>query len=346
MLVGGPCGNAKRKAWEHSELSMAKTLSVLLWLCIACFPAHADTGAIFPFAGEFDPQKKSLTVAIHPEANSPLVMNFYRADDLIYHISVNIKDWQTAFFNLSSVIEGTVDVKREEGGTFQSLVGKIESRYTLVNHKPVEEMFGQFEIKEGKLMIHSLSLGRVAVKGTVLLRPPYPVDLRFQLAGVPLEDFIAFFSGRPKFMTQGLVDGDIFISGPSSNLQMKGTLFSSNGVIKSLEYSSIVLNAQGIYPVIVVDNSTIVQADGAPFNIAGNIDLSDKENFSRQIEALAKTPLVNYERDHLEWTLKRIQSENEAGTTELKYLMRKGEDRDHVGDSGVDMLGVERKMEF
>lgn len=326
---------------------MAKILSVVLGVFFLFSPVPAAAETLFPFTGEFDLQQKSLTIAVHPEADSPVVVELSQSDDRVYHISVNIKDWQTAFFNMSTVIEGTVDVKRNADGTIHSLVGKVESQYTLFNHQPIQEMVGQFEIRQGRLTIQALSLGSVNMKGSILLKSPYTLDLQFQLAGVPLEDFIAFFAGRPKFIAEGLVDGEIAVSGPIDHLNMKGSLFSDNGTIKGLEYSSIVLNAQGIYPLIVVgENSTIVQTDGAPFHISGSINLAEKGSFSKQLAALAKTPVVSYERDHLEWTLKRIQSEKEPGTTELKYLMRKGDDRDHTGDSSEDMIGVERKMEF
>ena len=64
------------------------------------------------------------------------------------------------------------------------------------------------------------------------------------------------------------------------------------------------------------------------------------KNFSTQIKAFTGSPLITEDGQDREWTLKRMQSQQEGVTTEFKYMLRKDDDRDDV------LIGIERKIEF
>ena len=104
------------------------------------------------------------------------------------------------------------------------------------------------------------------------------------------------------------------------------------------------INFEGIYPLMTLVDSTGAKPDGLTFNINGNVDLSDRENFIQQVRALSKEAIVQKEGDNLEWTLKRVKSEDES-KTELKYLKRQGNGTGIVSDE-EDMVGVERSIQF
>jgi len=78
----------------------------------------------------------------------------------------------------------------------------------------------------------------------------------------------------------------------------------------------------------------------------GTINLLDKKNFRRQIASLARKPVIVDDNHNLEWTFRRIESDNESGITELKYLRRKKNDIHSLSDNQGDMLGIERILEF
>jgi hypothetical protein len=76
------------------------------------------------------------------------------------------------------------------------------------------------------------------------------------------------------------------------------------------------------------------------------VDLSDRKNFVQQIRSLSKQAIVQKEGENLEWTLKRIKTEEHGdSTTELKYLKKQGTETGSTPDEN-DTLGVEHSIKF
>lgn len=320
-------------------------LFCILWALSLRF-SEAET--LFPFKGGIEFPQKKIFFTINPEGKNPLSVKIARQQENLYQVDVTIDHLKTSFFDdISTVVEGIIEVIKEENNTVRALSGKIRSKYTLINYKPVAESFGQFEIKGNMLYLNSLSVGNISCKGFVQMSAPYTVNLSVKLSSVDMKDFLTFFVGKHEIPTEGGgVTGEIHISGNLNQVQLKGSLAAYHGLVDKLAYNSIVLNAEGIYPVIHISNSNITETDGMTFNVVGSIDLSDKDNFDKQIALLTKEPLIIRTGGDLEWTLKRIRAQEAGGTTEFKYLLRKGEDISTLSEGGSDMLGIEQSLEF
>jgi hypothetical protein len=179
------------------------------------------------------------------------------------------------------------------------------------------------------------------------LLSPYGLDFVFNLNEVDLNDFLNFWSADKEYESSGAVTGVIKASGTLENLALKGSLESYHGFVQKLDYDIISLNIEGIYPHMQIAQSTISKSDGMSFSLDGPFNLSDKENFKKQIKALTLAPLVNDSGSEMEWTIKRLNPED-SGTTELKYRFRKG-DALGIGtsaDDETDMFGLERTRKF
>jgi hypothetical protein len=309
-------------------------------------PPLAEAKTVIPFKGEIDFSAKKFLMTFDNGAGSSLSVEALQAQENQYTISVNITSLRTPFFDISTILESTWEVRRVGKKGPPTITGKVGSQYSLINYKPVQELAGQFEIKDGKFFIHSLSVGNVLCQGSIQTIVPYQMDVKVRLAGVDMNDFLFFFLGKHDIVNEGMVGGEIHVFGKPDHLQLKGQLASYEGFVDQLDYSSIKINTEGVYPLIYVSDSTITQSDGLTYGIAGTLDLSRKEDLGRQIGDFITEPLVKAEGTSWEWTLKKVKSENRSGTTELKYLLHKN---DHLHRSPVedsDMFGLERKMEF
>ena len=192
---------------------------------------------------------------------------------------------------LSTIFDG--DVKIEENPNGHSFTGKVESRYTLINYKPVEEMTVSFAIKDNTLFIQSFSLGEVKGQGMVGLRRPFPTEFAVQLDNVAMEDFLWFWNGGNSIPSSGFVSGKIGGAGSADRLALTGQLSTYNGQVQDLAYDTILVNLEGVYPIVNLYNSSVTEASGFTFTIDGSLNLEDHENFPKQLAALSKAPLVN-----------------------------------------------------
>lgn len=221
------------------------------------------------------------------------------------------------------------------------LRGEIWSQNSLVDYKPIRELTGHFEIKDSQLLLKSFSFGNLSGQGSLNLVYPYKMDMKVLLNDVAMEDFLNFWVRGREYKSSGTVSGEIGVSGTWDRVGLKGGLESHDGYVEELEYNSIHLNAQGVYPRLNIGQSTISKADGLSFTFSGPIDLGDQENFKKQIGALVLAPLVTDSASEREWTIKRLNQPN-SRATEIKYLLRK---EDKLNEPS-GMIGVEQTMNF
>ncbi len=259
-----------------------------------------------------------------------------------YRLSLDIDHLRTPVCDLLSKIESSIEVvPRSAGKSAPMARGEIWSRDSLVDYKPIHELIGQFEIKDSQLVVKSVSFGNLSCHGSLELVYPYKMDMKVFLHDVAMEDFLNFWSRNKGYKSSGTVSGEIGVAGTWDRLGLTGRLESFDGYVEQLAYNSIHLNAQGVYPRLSINPSTISKADGLSFTFSGPIDLSDQKNFKKQIGALVLAPLVSDSASERQWTIKRLNQLN-SGATEIKYLLRKEEQPEDA--SG--MLGVQRTMSF
>ena len=284
-----------------------------------------------------------------------------------FHIHLDLEHIQSSLFDLSTQLEGdlTLVESSEAGGPVdfvdsgragpvperyraggRSWKGQFQSRYSLLNHKPIEELSGTFEIQNHVLYLSDLSAGGVHLQGLWELADPRGMDLDIQFKDISLKDFIALWVDDPNLEAQGLMSGNLQISGRFPQLALKGTLASYAGQVGDLSYDSIVLNLKGEWPLVILTDSTVTESDGMSFRIDGDLDLSSQETLKKDIGALNKSPLVTTGDSRWEWTIKR-KEHHEDSSSELKYFLRKEDQRNQIpSKEDSDLFGVEQKIKF
>lgn len=326
----------------------------VFFLCafVMAMPKLSFAEKVFFFEGQIDFSKNEFTIIFHIDDNSSIAATAQKISETDYRFVLDIEHLKTPFFDLLSKIESSIEVIHKKNApeiTFVDTIfrGRVWSRYSLVDYKPVEELTGSFEIKEQRLQVTALSFGNLTCNGYIDLVSPYGLDLTVNLMGVDMNDFLNFWSSNKKYESSGAITGEIKASGTFGNLALRGKLESRHGFVQKLHYDIISLNIEGIYPHMQIAQSTISKSDGVTFSLEGPFNLRDKTNFKKQIKALTLMPLVSDSGSELEWTIKRLSLED-SGITELKYRFRKGNILG-IGtsiDDEADMFGLERTRKF
>lgn len=314
-------------------------LAWFLWV----HPGLAE--AFCSFNGKIDFSEKQFDLKMDFGQRGTLVSRAAYAPGRQLDIDIVLDHLRTPWFNISTDLELLFEVVEDkDSGRFVS--GKLTSRFPLINGRPVRDIKGTFKIRDRKLLLEYFTVGEVSGRGIIDLAHPYRADVAFHFTEMAMSDFLSFWAGTPlDIEMRGAVTGEIRATGSLLRpLLLRGTLSSFDGVVDNLKYESIVLNAEGVYPVIHFAKSTVTPTEGLSFNLEGNIDLSDQKSLESQIGALQKSPLIKESETSLEWTIKRRKAEGTSGKTELKYLRRKG-GKGALGEES-DMLGIERSIEF
>jgi len=298
-----------------------------------------------PFSGQIDFLHEKVNLVLGEKGKGSMALELMATADQHYQLHLNLEHLKTSLFEISTQLESSLELVESADKKEHLLQGRITSRYSLFNRKPIEELMGSFQIKNHTLYLPTGSVGGVNVNGSLELIFPYKMNFALQFNEMPMADFLALWVDNPDLHAPGEVSGTIQVAGALNRIMLKGSLASYEGAVEELEYDSIVLNAEGPYPVVKLVNTTVTQSDGMSFNLEGNIDLSDRQHFREQIEALTKSPLVQEGNSQWEWTIKR-KGKEDVSSSELKYFLQKKDSQQNPLKESSDVMGVEQKIKF
>ena len=321
---------------------------VILFLTLFIFlPTGAYALERWPFKGQADLSQKKFNIVLGGAPENSVSIQVELLSQNHFRLNLKLEDVKTSVFEISTDLESLVELSATQDKNRKSWQGHVWSRYSLINRKPVDELSGKFEIKNQTLYLPSLTVGQVDLKGFLELFFPYKTNFSLELKDIPMKDFLSLWVDDPDLNAKGSVSGTIQISGTLGRLLLKGNLASYHGSVGDLDFDSILLNVEGPYPILKLTRSTITQSDGISFAIEGNFDLSNKDNFEKEVESLRKSPLISEEDSSWEWTVKRNSKEKqEQPSSEFKYFLRKKDGHDDPLKEPSDLMGVEQNIKF
>ena len=274
------------------------------------------------------------------DSQQPLVLEVARVSEGNYDVQLAATNWKRELLDLSAVLNGSLKILQSKEGVGTSIQGNISSKYALLKNHPFENMSVDFTFHNGELQIHSFIFSALSASGSVRFNPITEVNMIIKIDGLPMQ-YLALFVKNMEFSAYGKVSGEIRVQGFSNNLNISGKLVSYNGSFGPHSYHMAQFKFKGIYPIIHIDDSHIDQRDGFSFKVKGNLDLSDLNNLSSQIRNFVSNPLISGEKKDLEWTLKRLQTE-QNGSIEFKYMKR----GTSSGGEDAGFLGVQHRLKF
>src|SRR3989338_1763391 len=317
---------------------MIRILCVIVLGLMVLGGGVAQAKPVISFEGQIDFSKNQIEFSADAGQERRLTAKVYEARKNEYRLSLNINHFPIYGSDVASQIQGVLRlVENENKNNF--LRGRIDSRYTLINYQPIQELHGHIEVRNRKLIFKSLSLADLACSGFIELFDPHKLKLAIRLDNMGLNHFLDFWIENREFDSDGRVSGEIKFSGDLKRLLAKASLESYSGFIKQLKYDSIYLNVEGVYPHLEVAHSTLTEKEGLTYTLEGPIDLSDRKNFNKQIKAMTFAPLVQESASEAQWTIREHKSD-EPGSTATKYLLRKNQGNAASGDQDSTMLGI------
>jgi hypothetical protein len=318
-------------------------LFFLLGGMVFCPDLYAEH--VYPFQGNLNLAEKNFVFSVKMDQEAALNLKVDNKDGDVYRAVLDVQHLPTPFFEMTTDIQSVVNVHRQNDQV-TGISGSFWSQYSLVDHKTVPEMSGRFDLKDGTLRVDDLIVGDFNAEGSADIISPYNLEAMVAFDGIDLGYFLDWLSGgKKKFVGSGELSGKIVLGGTPERLSLKSTITSDGGYVETLPYDRMVLQLQGIYPLVELTNSTITRTNGFSFDLDGTVDLSDKENMASQIASIKTIPLVKESSLQSEWVLKRVQDIN-GNDSETKYFMKKDKG---VGASDGDdygIFGVERKIGF
>ena len=298
----------------------------------------------FTFEGQLDVSRNHFEFNLSKATDKILSLSVDKVFENSYKLSAVIHELATPFFKLSTEFDGLLTVTGQRENAIMK--GTLASRYTLLDYKPVGDMTAQFEIYKGNIHILSLTAGQIALKGTVDTVNPFALNLQISLDAMPMKEFVNFWTTDEDYEAEGVVSGNISVSGTLNAPYLKGNVESHDGFVDKLKYNYIHLIAEGFFPKLNIFDSVLAEPDGISFQFDGPVDLSDQEHFKAQLKALNTSALTAKIAGQSEWTIKEVQSKD-GSKTQLKYMLRKeGSEADNRFKDETNMLGVQRTMEF
>jgi len=295
--------------------------------------------------GELDFIQKTATVRFISGTEHHAVFQVRPVSDSSIQILAELDNWPVRLFNISTVLEASLNMV-PDGEAGPGYSGQLRSRNVLFNKKPLDDISARFVFKNQAVFIERLSWGNCVMSGTWEWARPHRFRLSAEFADVPLYDLVSLFMDVPRDVVEGASAGKIRLSGNDPDVKLQAEVFLTNGCIGDLEYRQLRLKGEGVFPKFRITDSFVSQADGLTFKVAGLLNLARLDKIPQQLRSLRRKPVVRSSGMETEWTLKRIESDDKSGTTELKYLYRRKENINTMSDEDVDMIGVEQKLKF
>lgn len=308
-------------------------------------PLYAEN--ICVFQGHFDFVAKKIDTVIRFKNGSSIEATLTKTAEDHFQFSGKIDHVSTPLWNISSVLESTIEMAEDKDSSGRFLKGTFASKYSLINYKPAHELSGNFEIKNGRLRINRLSWGGFNYEGYIDLMAPFEIGLTLRMTDIAVADLpsIGVCQEGGSHSLTGTVSGRIDIAGFIDRVILRGKLSAFNGSIGNLVYENILVNFEGLYPVIHIADSNVTEAEGLSFNIEGNLDLANQCNLIAGLTALKMSPIIDENSIRREWTIKR-NKETENSSTEVKYRFKKQLNETPAPKDDADMLSIERKIMF
>jgi hypothetical protein len=193
--------------------------------------------------------------------------------------------------------------------------------------------------------VDDVVVGDFRAEGAIDLLAPHALDAAVAFDRIDIAYFLNWLSGEKKeFTGSGNISGEVDLDGTPARLALRSTITSDGGWIEDLPYDRMVLQLQGIYPLIEVTNSEITKTNGFSFNLDGTVDLSARDDMAAQIASIKTVPLVNENKLQSQWVLKSVRIDGDAAETQ--YFMKKDKGVSLSGEDEHGVFGVERKIGF
>jgi len=300
----------------------------LLCLCLPGLfflkPTVVNAKCVFRGDIDFLQKKFELELNFSEKEKAIVQLNFLSSDK--FSLSVKLDHLRLANSYVSTDLASEGAIIRNTNGEWISLKGMIQTNYSLLNFKPFKEMSGYFELTKSSLNIYSLMWGDLRITGNINLGTPYRLNLSIDIIDMDSRELALLLGiNLEDFSLSGLVSGQVKIDGAISAPNVKGELRLKSGNIETLKYNEILVNIEGIYPLIKFVDSNIFEKDGHIYSLVGKFNLAQVDNLASSSHDVKLMPLADDDFSWKAWTIRRRRFYGQDDSVEFEYQLK--EDR-------------------
>ena len=319
---------------------------LMLWLCIAGVSARAEASAmprvVIPFSGMVDLKAVKVELTIGFEGGRCVVLDVARPAAGHFDMKADVRHVGTSFGDVAAVVRGRFDLVGKDP-LRRELAGEISTRYTLLNYKPVRDVYIKFAVRDKRLTVDPLWFGALSGHGQIGLVSPHEMDIALELLSADLDELWAMLRGHGMKTPplSGIISGSLVLQGPWGKPVVNGHLAAYHGRLKNLAYDSIDLRFEGLYPLIRFQDGRVVSSDGPGFKVGGAVDLSDLGRLGTQFRQLKRELIVTDGDGGRTWAFRLNAADGHA--TRLKSFVTGDADGRSQGDA---VIGLEKHIGF
>jgi hypothetical protein len=316
---------------------------------MAGMPAQADNTAlpraVIPFSGTLD--LKAFKIALmfgdeKPQGGGAVMLEIARPAPGRYDLKTDIRHVATLLGDVAAILSGRVELVGADP-LHRELLAEVSTHYTLLNYKPVRDVYFKFAVRDQHLMVDPFLFGALSGHGQISLVGQHDMDVSIDLLSADLEDLWPVLRGQGMKTPacSGIVTGSLMLQGPWGKPLVAGHGAAYNGRWKDFGYETIDLRFEGTYPLIRLKDGKAVSSDGPSFRIDGSVDLSDLARLGTQIRQLKHEFIVADDEGGNTRAFRLNVSDGHA--TRLKSFLSGNADGRNQGEQ---IIGLEKQIGF
>jgi hypothetical protein len=316
---------------------------------MAGMPALADGSVmprvVIPFTGtlDFKAPKIVLTFGIErADGAGSVTLEVVKPAAGRFDLKADIRHVATPLGDAAAILSGRFELVGADP-LHRELLAEVSTRYTLLNYKPVRDVYFKFAVRDQHLTVDPFLFGALSGHGQISLMGQHEMDVSIDLLSADLEDLWSVLRGQgmktPPW--SGIITGSLTLQGPWGKPVVAGHGAAYNGRWKNFGYETIDLRFEGMYPLIRLKDGKAVSSDGPSFKIDGAVDFSDLARLGAQIRQLKHEFIVADDESGRTRSFRLNASDGHA--TRLKSFLSGNADGRNQGEQ---IIGLEKQIGF
>lgn len=338
----------------------------LLFINTFCLAIESKT-----FDGKIDFFNKNISLTLDLkeqgklEVSGALDGDKYNLRLALRHIKFGKSDLLTDFYATGIII-------KSEDGKLKTIKGKAWTQASLLNFKPLKEFSADYELRNSRLTINSLSWADFDLKGHIDTSARLNVDgergrtineglvsnfnlnplsgayfdIALTIREMDLKDLAGLLGVNPEDVElSGEVWGQVKIKGPHNAVKIEAKLTALNGRVSMVRFNSAKINVEGLWPVLRFVDSQINDMGGVVYELKGKFNLKELSEFNsaeHQVTVYSANNAMRFE----DWVIKRRPDEKGQDMVEAEYPLQKNQALKMRIKNQEETLGWEKRVKF
>ena len=223
--------------------------------------------------GEIDLNSNQANIIVQSDGEDKIKFTFSSVDDFQFLGLIELNHFKILDNDIVANFVSDLRINKNKNNIFESIEGEISTNTCIINYEPVGDITGIFSYSEDSIKIDYLKIGNNCnLSGLISLKEPESIDMTIEGNELKVENLARFSSVPEEFDFSSTVTSEFDIKGNLKNPEIKIHLTSKEGHMQDIDFESMVVNLEGIYPILRYHDSRVYREEGHLI-IEGKVDL-------------------------------------------------------------------------